>query len=200
VAGSCSAPAPGSENALSARPGQPNLNSSNQQSARCGHSPCRRPDKFRFRKRWGEIGFAGGGINKVSGSGWKKEGLLRGKVHMKNQPVPNVSYEDVKRIALREFGERLLPKALTILNEYGQQHWNKPSARVQLAILKLSNGDMDKLIETTQTAIADYRDVLSAAEYPRYAREIDFKKASEEVKSAVIEDDWNRYREWLEKT
>ena len=42
--------------------------------------------------------------------------------------------------------------------------------RVQLAILKLSDGNEDKLREFVAVAKRDYRDVLFWAEYPEEAR------------------------------
>jgi hypothetical protein len=38
---------------------------------------------------------------------------------------------------------------------------------------------------TSKTAIADYRDVLAWAEYPRYSREIGFLDAPESTKRAA---------------
>src|SRR6185295_13742917 len=93
---------------------------------------------------------------------------------MAEQPIPDVSDEDVKRIAVREFGDAQVALVLSILEEFGKQAWNRPDPRVKLAILKLAQGDLDRLLDETQTAIQDYRDVLSKAEYPRYTREIGF--------------------------
>jgi hypothetical protein len=116
------------------------------------------------------------------------------------QPIPKVTDRDVERIAIRDFGEARLTQVMAILQEYGMQDWNRPpSPRVRLAILKLANGDVNQLVEHTRVAIRDFRDVLSAAEYPRYAREIGFKNVAKETKRAIIADDWRQYREWFEK-
>ena len=48
-------------------------------------------------------------------------------------------------------------------------------------------------------AIQHYRDVLSAAEYPRYGREIGLTNLPEEFTRAGIDADWNEDRDWLEK-
>ncbi|HSS65236.1 MAG TPA: hypothetical protein VLS27_12450 [Gammaproteobacteria bacterium] len=40
-------------------------------------------------------------------------------------------------------------------------------ARVQLAVLKLANGSLERLREYVDLARRDYRDVLALAEYPR---------------------------------
>jgi len=118
---------------------------------------------------------------------------------MAKQPVPKVREEDVRRIALRDFGEEQLALALSILDEFAKQSPGEPSARVRLAILKLANGDLDRLTDATKTAIEDYRDVLAAAEYPRYCREVGFADTPESAEQAVIDDDWRQYREWLER-
>ncbi len=119
--------------------------------------------------------------------------------HMANQPVPTVTDEDVTRIALRDFGAAELPLVMSILEEFGKQDWNEPSARVRLAILKLAYGDLDRLLVVTEVAIHDYRDVLSEAEYPRYSREVGFTNVSEELIRNIVEDDWRQYQDWFER-
>ena len=44
-------------------------------------------------------------------------------------------------------------------------------ARIQLAILKVSGGDLNKLAETARMAKIDERDVLTMAEYPSLLRD-----------------------------
>lgn len=115
------------------------------------------------------------------------------------QPVPTVSDDDVERIAIRGFGSVRLSRVLDILQEYGKQDWNRPgSARVRLAILKLANGDLSALIETTKRAIEDFRDVIALAEYPRYSAEVRFDASRPDFRREVIEDDWRQYCEWLD--
>jgi hypothetical protein len=118
---------------------------------------------------------------------------------MCKQPVPRVTDKDVKRVALRDFGESQFSEVIAILDEFGKQEWNHPSARVRLAILKLADGDLNKLMENTAVAIKDFRDVLAAAEYPGYSRKIAFNEVDKDYKHAVIGDDWKQYRQWLER-
>lgn len=116
------------------------------------------------------------------------------------QPIPKVTDKDVERIAVRDFGNDHLLQVLEILQEYGKQEWNRPgSPRVRLAILKLANGNLEQLRKCTKTAIEDFRDVISLAEYPLYSAEIGFNRVAAEVKRAVIDDDWKQYCEWLER-
>jgi hypothetical protein len=117
-----------------------------------------------------------------------------------NQPVPEVTEKDVERIAIRDFGKERLALVMEILQEYGKQEWNSPgSPRVRLAILKLADGDLEKLKVHTKIAIQDFRDVLAMAEYPRFMTEIGFNEVDKKVENEVINDDWKQYREWFEK-
>jgi hypothetical protein len=49
---------------------------------------------------------------------------------MCKQPIPQVTDKDVKRIALRDFGEAQLFQVLSILGKFGKQAWNKPNKRL----------------------------------------------------------------------
>ncbi len=109
---------------------------------------------------------------------------------MTKQPIPIVTEDDVARIALRDFGEAQTSLVRSILDEYGKLEGHVEVSRVRVAVLKLANGDFDRLLAATETACQDYRNVLAYAEYPRAFQEIGF---------AAIEDDWKQHQEWLEK-
>ena len=115
---------------------------------------------------------------------------------MVEQRIPSVTVEDVKRIVFRDFGESKSADALSILKDYNGQDGPRP--RVCLAILKLANGDLDRLREVTKAALADYRDVLAWAEYPRWIKEVGFNDRAG-FKQAVIDDDWKQYCQWLNR-
>ncbi len=55
---------------------------------------------------------------------------------------------------------------LAILDLYGIGQWETEKERVQLGILKLSEGSLEKLLHYVQTAKQDPRDVMAFAEYP----------------------------------
>ena len=88
---------------------------------------------------------------------------------------------------------------MNILDKYGAESYERGRARVQLAILKLSEGGRDRLEDLVRMAKMDYRDVLAYAEYPEEMR-IGFLGMSqlpaEEVK-AVRQRDREQYLEWL---
>jgi hypothetical protein len=114
------------------------------------------------------------------------------------QPVPQVTEEDVRRIAVRDFGEPSLGRVLSALDEPGRQEWNGlDSPRVRLAILKLAGGDPQALARHTRTAIGDFRDVLAWAEYPRWSEEIGLEEVSHSREQQAIEADWQQYCQWL---
>ena len=57
------------------------------------------------------------------------------------------------------------PQARRLLQQYGAQDWEREADRVRLALLKLSEGNLEQLRVWLQTAQQDYRDVLVGAEY-----------------------------------
>ena len=69
---------------------------------------------------------------------------------------------------------------LELLDDYGVESYERERERVQLAILKLSEGNEEKLREFVAVAKRDYRDVLFWAEYPEESR---FGYAGEAAKS-----------------
>jgi hypothetical protein len=75
---------------------------------------------------------------------------------------------------------------LMILDAYGAESYERERERVQLAIVKLSEGDVEKLREYTAAAKLDYRDVLFWTENPREAA-VDTLAAEKEVSDLL---DW----------
>jgi len=69
--------------------------------------------------------------------------------------------------------------------------------RVQLAILKLAEGSLELLRIHTESAKRDYRDVLTAAEYPEYMEKVFSQGAPSEERQRTIDADWKQYRDWL---
>src|SRR5882762_224806 len=67
------------------------------------------------------------------------------------------------------FPDREPALIMELLDEFGVESYERERERVQLAILHLSEGDEDKLLEYLIVAKRDYRDVLYWAEYPKEA-------------------------------
>ena len=64
-----------------------------------------------------------------------------------------------------------------------------------MAVLKLALGSVERLERSIEAATVDYRDVLSAAEYPEYSQHAPGLLPDE--RQHIIDADWNQYQEWL---
>ena len=99
---------------------------------------------------------------------------------MCKQPIPQVTDKDVKRIALRDFGEasfrRFYPFSMNSVN----REWNTPSAT---RYTETCNGDLNKLTDNTKADGPVIQDIQEKSAYKR----------------TVIDDDWRQYCEWLER-
>jgi hypothetical protein len=84
------------------------------------------------------------------------------------------------------------------LAEYGGDELHRDVDRVRLAILRLSEGDPDRVSELVALALTDYRDVLAAAEYPNYSQlEPGIDPNAPEAQEA-IRADWEQYNDWVQ--
>src|SRR6266571_6625958 len=72
-------------------------------------------------------------------------------------------------------------RVIELLDTYGAESYERERERVQLAILKLSEGDEEKLREFVAVAKRDYRDVLFWAENPEEAK-LDTPEKRERIK------------------
>jgi len=88
---------------------------------------------------------------------------------------------------------------LSSLDQYGQEGTERGRARVQLAVLKLCEGDRSRLEDLVRMAKTDYRDVLAYAEYPEEMRLgfVGMRQLSKEEAEAVRRRDRQQYLEWL---
>lgn len=68
------------------------------------------------------------------------------------------------------FAEDSWPRILKSLDGYGVQSCERERDRVQLAIVKLSEGNEEKLIEFIAVAKQDYRDILFWADHPEESK------------------------------
>lgn len=108
---------------------------------------------------------------------------------------PERTAEDVERIVRRDFPVEQFDAVMAILNEYGTERWHRESFRVQLAVLKMADGSMDRLRTWIKVAKSDYRDVLSPAEYPSQMKT--GRHTSERERRRMSESDKQQYLEWL---
>src|SRR5437867_9596757 len=80
------------------------------------------------------------------------------------------SRDEVVAVVQKSFPETSYSRVLELLDTYGVESYERERERVQLAILKLSEGNEEKLREFVAVAKRDYRDVLFWAEYPEESR------------------------------
>jgi hypothetical protein len=80
------------------------------------------------------------------------------------------SRDEVVAVVRKTFPESAHARVLESLDTYGVESYERERERVQLAILKLSAGNEEKLREFVTVAKRDYRDVLFWAENPEEAR------------------------------
>lgn len=106
------------------------------------------------------------------------------------------SSELVTHIFNKLFGSS--PEAQELLAQLQSYEEYEPP-RVQLAILKLSNGDPAKLQGYIEAARLDYRDVLAWAEYPEQLRsgKTRYNTPLKEYE-AILKADRQQYDDWLE--
>jgi hypothetical protein len=94
-----------------------------------------------------------------------------------------------------------IQQILTILNKYGKSDFERGKTRVHLAVLKLSEGNLDKLAQYVSVAKSDYRDVVAWAEYPEQIKLgfVKMRELSPRKRKALKKRDAKQYADWLKK-
>lgn len=88
-------------------------------------------------------------------------------------------------------------KIIGILNLYGKETSEREWERVQIAILKLSDGNLEKLRKNVEIAKSDYRDVLAYAEYAEEMGKDTWRMSDKEEVRRIRERDRQQYLDWL---
>jgi len=78
--------------------------------------------------------------------------------------------DDVLALVRATFPDARWQGVLDLLDTYGVESFERERERVQLAVVRLSEGSEPRLREFLAVAKRDYRDVLFWAEYPEDAR------------------------------
>ncbi len=121
---------------------------------------------------------------------------------MQDQPTPDVTSNDVERIVRRDYSETQFSSVVDVLKIYEQSpSGRRELVRVQLAVLKLANGDLNALRKHIDIAAQDFRDVLGPAEYPEYSAKVAFRSRDVPAteKERIIDRDWKQYQDWLRR-
>ncbi len=89
---------------------------------------------------------------------------------------------------------------MEILDSYGTEDWEREKERVQLAILKLSEGNLETLRADVAAAKRDYRDILAYAEFPGEIRLSASEMSSLPSKQAkaIRAQDSKQFLDWLQ--
>lgn len=80
------------------------------------------------------------------------------------------THDQVVAAVQKTFPESAHARVVELLDSYGVESYERERERVQLAILKLSEGNEEKLREFVAVAKRDYRDVLFWADNPDEAK------------------------------
>ena len=105
----------------------------------------------------------------------------------------------VERQWPREEDRRRVREALS---SYGRESYEREADRVRLAILKISDGDVESVLTNVTTAKRDFRDVLLWAEYPGEARatwswRADLLQVDRDRLAEIRRIDREQYEAWL---
>lgn len=82
------------------------------------------------------------------------------------------------------------------LAQYGHAEFQREWDRVKMAILKLAGKSPERVRYYTLMACRDYRDVVSAAEYPRQTGKYDLKKTDPSRYDELVIEDRKQYQDW----
>jgi len=120
---------------------------------------------------------------------------------MRHQLIPKVTSNDVERIVRRDYSERKFDSVMAVLKGYEEStSGRRERPRVQLAALKLANGDVEALRNYVNKAIQDFRDVLGPAEYPEYSKKGALRGQLPAAEAqGIIDSDWKQYEDWLRR-
>lgn len=86
-------------------------------------------------------------------------------------------------------------EALVVLDSYGTESWHRERERVQLALLRISEGDLDILRPNTLGARSDYRDTLVPAKFDGESQSS--SKTPPAEMAAIRKRDRDSYERWL---
>jgi len=114
-----------------------------------------------------------------------------------HEPVAKISDKTLERLLRREFGDHASEAKEKFLHVKSNSPGGKN--RISAAILKLSNGDLDKINYYIDLCNQDFRDVVAPAEYPRYST-VAFNETPRWKKRQYYFADWKDYSNWLRKS
>ena len=117
--------------------------------------------------------------------------------------APSVTADDVLRIIRRDFPDAIPNEVLDELSVYGPAQHHFEQHRVHAAILKLSDGEQERIVQFVQIADKDFRDVLTLAEMPGFSQIMlpvkEFAKRPIDEIESITKSDRHQYVEWFNR-
>jgi hypothetical protein len=110
------------------------------------------------------------------------------------QPVAKVTSYQIERIIKSQYFDKY-DSVIAKLDSVNIDSL-KVKNRIKAAILKLANGEYEKIDKYLNTANFDFRDLIVLAEYPRNW-EHGFDKIPDEMRKKEYLEDWSEYQKWL---
>jgi len=110
--------------------------------------------------------------------------------------ITELTPELTRLLIQRLFASEDREKVAELLDSYGAAAHEREPIRVRIAVLKLSEGKLDKLERAVAHAKRDYRDVLAWAEYPGEMTLPTWRMPEDEV-ARVRGADKAQYLAWL---
>jgi hypothetical protein len=108
-----------------------------------------------------------------------------------------ISAQLVQKIFTKQFGAR---PDVDELFEVLLSYQDEGQVRVHIAILKLCEGDPDKLMHYVNVAKTDFRDVLAWAEYPEQTKSgATAYNSPSDVYQDILKRDKQQYQLWIEE-
>jgi hypothetical protein len=98
--------------------------------------------------------------------------------------------------------EKIFPRederdeVVQILEQYGRAEFQKEPDRVKMAILKLAGKSPERVRYYTLMACRDYRDILSAAEYPKQIGYYKLREDDPDQYDRIVMEDREQYQDW----
>jgi hypothetical protein len=114
-----------------------------------------------------------------------------------HEPAARISDKTLERLLRRECGDRASEVKEKFLHVKSGTLGGKN--RISTAILKLSNGDLDKIDYYSDLCNRDFKDVVARAEYPRYST-VALNETPRWKKRQYYLADWKDYSNWLRKS
>ena len=106
--------------------------------------------------------------------------------------------EATRQLVVKKVEQMFHPNNIDEVKNILDLYSGPESERVHLALLKLSDGRLDKLRLDLRAAQTDYRDVVAPAEYPKELQQYGkISNMTPQKAQSIRDEDKRQYLEWL---